>query len=37
MFDSQKVLDANFIANFDTPYTDLCDEIVQEFENIIYM
>tara|TARA_B000000609_G_C23948476_1_gene227503 strand:+ start:13 stop:600 length:588 start_codon:yes stop_codon:yes gene_type:complete len=35
MFDSQKVLDANFIANFDTPYTDLCDEIVQEFENII--
>ena len=32
MFDSQKVVDANFVASFDTPYTDLCDEIVEEFE-----
>ena len=31
MFDSQKVTDANFIVSFDTPYTDLCDEIIQEF------
>ena len=29
MFDSQKVVDANFIASFDTPYEDLCDEIVE--------
>ena len=35
MFDSQKVVDANFVASFDTPYTDLCDEIVEEFEKII--
>ena len=35
MFDSQKVTDANFIVSFDTPYTDLCDEIVAEFENIL--
>ena len=35
MFDSQKVTDANFIVSFDTPYTDLCDEIVREFETII--
>jgi len=35
MFDSQKVIDANFIVSFDTPYTDLCDNIVKEFENIV--
>lgn len=35
MFDSQKVTDANFIVKFDTPYTDLCNEIVREFEQII--
>tara|TARA_B100001057_G_C22866847_1_gene956928 strand:- start:3526 stop:4113 length:588 start_codon:yes stop_codon:yes gene_type:complete len=35
MFDSQKVVDANFIVSFDTPYTELCDEIIKEFEQII--
>lgn len=35
MFDSQKIADANFIVSFDTPYTDLCDEIVKEFETIV--
>ena len=35
MFDNQKIADANFIASFDTPYLDLCDEIIAEFEAII--
>ena len=35
MFDSQKITDANFIVSFDTPYQELCDEIIKEFENII--
>ena len=35
MFDNQKIAEANFIVSFDTPYTDLCDEIISEFENII--
>lgn len=35
MFDSQKIADANFIVSFDTQYSDLCDEIIAEFEKIL--
>ena len=43
MFDSEKTVSAkkvtgditDFIVSFDTPYLDLCDEIVAEFEAII--
>ena len=35
MFDSQKIADANFIVSFDTEYTELCDDIIKKFEEIL--
>ena len=35
MFDNQKITDANFIVSFDTEYTELCDDIIKKFEEIL--
>ena len=35
MFDNQKITDANFVASFDTQHTNLCDEIIKKFEEIL--
>jgi len=35
MFDNQKITDANFIISFDTEYTELCDEVIKRFEEIL--
>tara|TARA_R100000388_G_scaffold59325_1_gene43658 strand:- start:33 stop:623 length:591 start_codon:yes stop_codon:yes gene_type:complete len=35
MFDNQKITDANFIISFDTEYTELCDDVIKKFEEIL--